>query len=477
MNIGLFSEMANVEGSAYHVVRQGRWLLENGHRVVMFSSGGTLEPLLAELGIPHVRIESVKQNAKISVETLAGDAVRIDRAVTEHKLDAIVTYPAWPFPIAQAAVGDRIPVLLYIMSPGYAVPATPLSVPMMQQAAREGRILGGVYDDCVPHAQQFGFDMKDVRLKNLPMDDASARNTRSRAAMRAELGISDDEILVFSACRLDGDRFPFLQPMALGVAELRQTGRKVRLLIAGDGTHAERLRAMAPDGTTYLGVRRDMPDLYAAADIFCGEGSTVMEASRAGLPAVMSCALTQVQLAQYAYAIFGIHIVDMFYWQSTNVTAPTHFSHALALLVDNPALRKRLGDNGRQIIIDDWSAGGYMEWLMEIIKGGHPKSQDVAHAEFIVDIAGGRSEDVARTAAALHAVGENRIGVIAREPIPWDTFTDLPIEHAKALTRASRRVMTTGLARYRTDGAKVEGNPNGTSRAFFEHFSFAKEHS
>ena len=471
MNVGLFSEMANVEGSAYHVVRQSRWLLENGHKVVMFSSGGTLEPLLADLGIPHVLVASVRQGEPIAAETLTADAVRIDRAVTEHRLDVIVTYPAWPFPIAQAAVGDRIPVLLYIMSPGYAIPGTPIAVKMIQQAALEGRVLGGVYDDCVPHAKAFGFDMKDVRLKNLPMDDASAKNTRSRDEVRAELGLSRDEIMVLSACRLDGDRFPFVQPMALGVTELRRSGRKVRLFIAGDGTHATQLRAMAPDGTTYLGVRRDMPDLYGAADIFCGEGSTVMEASRAGLPAVMSCALTQAGLAQYAYAIFGLHIVDMFYWQSTNVVPPTPFADALGLLVDNAGLRKRLGDNGRQIIIDDWSAGKYMEWLMEIARGGHPPSQAVTFADFIVEIAGGRHEDVARAAAALHSLPANNIGTIAREPIPWDVYTAIPLEHAKALSRSSRRVMTTAMPKYRSDGVKLTGPPHDSSRAFVAAFS------
>lgn len=454
MNIGLFSEMANIEGSAYHVVRQSRWLVENGHGVVMFSSGGTLEPLLAEMGIPHVRVDSVRQGAQITVEALVADAVRIERAVREYKLDAIVTYPAWPFPIAQAAVGDRIPVLHYILSPVYMVPPTPTSVPMMQQAAREGRILGGVYDDCVPHAERFGFDMTTVRLKNLPLDDASARPTRTREEMRAELGVDDDEVLVFSACRLDADRFPFLQPMALGVAQLRQSGRKVRLVVAGDGTHGAQLREMAPDGTTYLGMRRDMPNLYAAADLFCGEGSTVMEASRAGLPAIMSCALTQPSYAEYAYAIFGIHVVDMFYWTSSNVIAPTPFAFALKLFVDDPALRKRIGENGRQIIIDDWGVESYMMWLMEIIRGGAASSQSVQHADMVVEMRGGRDADVARVAALLHERNETNVAVVAREAIPWDAYLALPIEHAKALTRAARRV-TPASAAHRTSDEYV----------------------
>lgn len=463
--------MANVEGSAYHVVRQSRWLLENGHGVVMFSSGGTLEPLLAEFGIPHVRVDSVRQGAQISVETLVADSVRIDRAVTEYNLDAIVTYPAWPFPIAQAAVGDRIPVLHYILSPRYLVPITPQSIPMMQQAAREGRMLGGVYDDCVPHAQAFGFDMRDVRLKNLPMDDASARPTRDRSEVRHELGVAEDEVMIISACRLDADRFPFIQPMAAGVAELRSAGRKVKLFIAGAGSHEAQLRAMVPDGTTYLGVRHDMPNLYAAADIFCGEGSTVMEASRAGLPAVMSCALTQPQAAQYAYAVFGVHVVDMFYWQSNAVIAPTPFSHALVLLVDNPELRKKLGDNGRQIIIDDWSADTYMKWLIEIIKGGNPISQEVQHADFVVEIEGGASDDVPRIAASLQQLPQFRVGVVARNAIPWDVYLALPLDAAKALTRAARRIMPDARPRYISQCGTISGKASAEHHAFLDHFA------
>ncbi|MDQ6929825.1 MAG: hypothetical protein M3126_04045 [Candidatus Eremiobacteraeota bacterium] len=437
----------------------------------MFSSGGSLEPLLAELNIPHVRVDSVRQNQQIGVETLVADSVRIDRAVTEHSLDAIVTYPSWPFPIAQAAVGDRIPVLINIMSPAYAVPGTPQTIAMIRQAAQDGRVLGSVYDDCVPHAQAFGFDMKDVLLKNLPMDDASARNTRNREDVRAELGLQADEIMIFSACRLDADRFPFMQPMALGVDELRRSGRKVQLFVAGDGTHAEQLRATAPSSTTYLGVRRDMPNLYAAADIFCGEGSTVMEASRAGLPAIMSCALTQASLAQYAYAIFGLHVVDMFYWQSTNVVPPTPFADALALLVDNAELRQKIGQNGKQIIIEDWNVGKYMTWLMEVIAKRSPESQKVTYADFIVEISGGGNEDVRQTAAALFSTRGNNIGVISREPIPWDVYTSLPIEHAKALTRASRRIMTSAMPRYVAVGRTLTGSPTDVSRSFFTNYA------
>lgn len=455
MNIGFFSEMANVEGSAFHMVRQLRWMLANGHRPVMFSSGGTLEPLLEEMHVPHVRIGSVRQGAQLTPEQLCADGAALERAVTQYGLEAIVTAPSWPFPLAQAAVGDRVPVFLQILSPVYSIPMTEQTIRMMREAAAGGRVLANVYEDAVPHAQRFGFDMDRVRLQNLPMDDASARPSRTRGEVRAELGIADDEILVLSACRLDSDRFPFLNPLAQGIDELRKGGRRVRLVVAGDGSRAAELRSSAPEGTTYLGVRRDMPDLYAAADIYCGEGSTVMEAARAGLPAIMSCALTQVNLASYAYAVFGVQLVDQFWWHSNNVIAPTPFAQAIAPFVDDRELRDRVGEAGRQMVIEHWSVDVYMRWLLDVIKGKPADSLPVERAECVIEMAGGSADDFDRVAQVLAHAGDAKIGVDAREPLPWDRYLSIPLDHARAMTRAARRLRDQDTPLYKTDGFSI----------------------
>ncbi len=451
MNIGFFSEMANVEGSAFHMVRQLRWMLANGHRAVMFSSGGTLEPLLEEMRVPHVRIESVKQNVELTAEQLCADGAILERAATRYDLDAIVTAPSWPFPLAQAAVGNRIPVFLQILSPAYRIPATPQSVQMIRAAAEQGRVLANVYEDALPHAQQFGFDIERVRLQNLPIDDASAKPNRSREEVRAELGIGDDEVLVLSACRLDTDRFPFINPMAHGVKALRDGGRRVRLMIAGDGIRAAELRASAPEGTSYLGLRRDMADLYAAADVFCGEGSTVMEAARAGLPVVMSCALTQPAAAAYAYAVFGVHIVDQFWWKSNTVIPPTPFAEALAPFIDDPELRRRVGKAGCEMVVDHWSVDKYMQWLLDVVAGKNPASFSAERAECVIEIEGWISDDFDRVAQVLASCSA-QVGVDARAAIPWERYLTIPTEHAQAMTRAARRLQNPAAPRYRTNG-------------------------
>ena len=448
MNIGFFSEMANVEGSAFHMVRQLRWMLANGHTPVMFSSGGSLEPLLEEMGVAHVRIASVKQNAQMTAEQACADGAALARAAAHYNLEAIVTAPSWPFPLAQAAVGDLMPVYLQILSPVYSIPETPQAVEMLRRAANEGRVLANVYEDAVPHAQRFGFPMDRVRLQNLPMDDASARPQRSREEVRAQLGVARDELLILSACRLDADRFPFINPLAQGVQKLRQSGRNVRLMIAGDGSRAADLRAAAPEGTTYLGVRRDMADLYAAADIYCGEGSTVMEAARAGLPVIMTCALTQPQLAGYAYAVFGVQLVDQFWWRSNAVIAPAPFETALALFVDDPQLRRRVGDAGRRMVIEQWSVDEYMRWLLELVAGKNPPSLPVEHAECVIEIEGGAGDDFDRVAQVLAHLPERRIAVEARTAVPWDRYLAIPLEHARAMTRAARRLHDGTIPRY-----------------------------
>jgi sugar transferase (PEP-CTERM/EpsH1 system associated) len=113
-------------------------------------------------------------------------------------------------------------------------------------------------------------------------------------AMRAELNIGDDEFVVGAVGRLDPIKnYPGL---IAAVRRLNSNGRKVRLVIAGDGPERRRIEELLQPTITpqplLLGSRSDVGSLYRMLDVFVlnsfaeGMSNTLLEAMASGLPIV-----------------------------------------------------------------------------------------------------------------------------------------------------------------------------------------------
>lgn len=115
----------------------------------------------------------------------------------------------------------------------------------------------------------------------------------SRARVRRELGLADDEVAIIQVARLD----PLKDHDTAIAAVERLAQPRVRLLIVGDGPETARLRqrvnrSPVPERFAFLGYRQDIPELLAAADVFLlssvseGLPVTILEAMAAALPVV-----------------------------------------------------------------------------------------------------------------------------------------------------------------------------------------------
>ena len=128
----------------------------------------------------------------------------------------------------------------------------------------------------------------------LPPERANA--TRSRAEMRAELQLKDDELMLFSAGRLAPQKgFEYLI-RAIPLLE-RSLTRPFRVFLAGEGELREPLekiarQAGAQQHLQFLGFRNDVTNLWAAADIVVlpslweGLSISLLEAMAAAKPIV-----------------------------------------------------------------------------------------------------------------------------------------------------------------------------------------------
>jgi glycosyltransferase involved in cell wall biosynthesis len=110
-------------------------------------------------------------------------------------------------------------------------------------------------------------------------------------ALRTELGIAPDEIVLAYAGRLAAEKN--LTVLADAWRNLPERGR-CRLLFIGDGPLRRRLEAQAGDRCIFAGYRHgeELARLYASADLFVFPsltetfGNVVLEAMASGLPAI-----------------------------------------------------------------------------------------------------------------------------------------------------------------------------------------------
>ncbi len=177
--------------------------------------------------------------------------------------------------------------------------------------------------------------------------DPATIPAKERAAARAELGLHDDDVLFLSAGRLVREK---------GFAELfeaaaiaRRANPHVRLAVAGpvdsekaDALDADTLRRAREDGVLLLGERRDMPRLYAAADV------VTLASWREGMPRVLmeGAAMGKPLLASNARGCREIVRPNQTGLLAT-VRDPLSLAHSITTLASTPTLRAHLSQTSR----------------------------------------------------------------------------------------------------------------------------------
>lgn len=168
--------------------------------------------------------------------------------------------------------------------------------------------------------------------------DLEAMAPGTRAEVRRELGIEQDERLLISVGRMD--RWKAQHVLLEAMARLNR-GR-CRLLIVGDGElrqdlEAQKRRLGLGDRVLMLSYRRDIPRLLHASDIFVlcsireGLPMVILEAMAAGLPVISTAVggIPEVLLAGQA----GVLIPP---------DDPEALAGAMTLLLDDPDRRQVL---------------------------------------------------------------------------------------------------------------------------------------
>jgi glycosyltransferase involved in cell wall biosynthesis len=212
--------------------------------------------------------------------------------------------------------------------------------------------------ECYP-----GTTDKLITIHN-PVEERIAH--RSRQDVRATLKVTDNEVLIAHI----GGIFPERDQLTLLQAfyELRKTFPMVRLLMIGDGSGRADLESNAKKlglggSVTFTGYNNEIGDYLQAVDIYVnptldeGFGIAVVEAMLSGIPVVLSDR--------------GAH-PELIIPDQTGFLYPGGNSHALAsrlrLLINDPAMSRRVGDAGRSHAQHRFSPHSYSTQYLESVR-------------------------------------------------------------------------------------------------------------
>jgi glycosyltransferase involved in cell wall biosynthesis len=204
-----------------------------------------------------------------------------------------------------------------------------------------------------------GFDLSSFLV-------ADPERGERRRALRAELGIAEDALVVTLVARLVPikrvDRF-------LRVASLLRDVPGVRFVIVGDGELRDELKVLAQtralgSALVWAGFRRDMPDVYFASDVVAqtsdNEGTPValIEAQAAGVPVVTT-------------AVGGVAraVLDGESGRITAVDEDEAMARAIRHYLSDARERREHGERGRRYVNERFTLNGLVASIDGLYRG------------------------------------------------------------------------------------------------------------
>jgi len=226
-----------------------------------------------------------------------------------------------------------------------------------------------VKDDCVRRLRWAGSRVSVIHTGIDPGDYGPDEAARRR--IRGEWGLGQATPLIVTVARLSYEKG--LPTLVEAAAELAKQHPAAVTAIVGEGPIRAELDARIAsaglaDRVRLVGFRADVSDVLAAADVFClpshmeGLPNALLEASAVGLPVVA----TQVG-----------GIPELVVANETGLLVPPRrpdeLADAIARLLDDPPLARRMGQAARRRIVDAFSAsaaaGKYQALYESLVTG------------------------------------------------------------------------------------------------------------
>ena len=277
-----------------------------GYEVIGMSAAGPHVAHLTALGIPHVDVPAfTRSNNPLQDVKAFVQLVKLLRAV---RPDILHTHNPKPGIIGRIAGWlTRVPLVVNTQHGLYAQPSDRWQRRLPVYAAE--RIAAAFGDaELVQNPEDVDTLIRTLKIParkvhllgngiDLDRFDPAAVPAATREALRAEWHIVDDDVVVGVVGRLVREKG--IAEILEAAHQLRAEGSPVRFVIVGpadpgksDAVDADAMAQAAGDGVVFAGERTDMPECYAAKDLFLtaswreGFPRSAMEAAAMRLPTV-----------------------------------------------------------------------------------------------------------------------------------------------------------------------------------------------
>ncbi|MGZ4849917.1 MAG: glycosyltransferase family 4 protein [Candidatus Bathyarchaeia archaeon] len=202
--------------------------------------------------------------------------------------------------------------------------------------------------------QFYGIDKEKVRIVPNGVDPEKFKPVTNRKANRAQFGLGEEPCVLFVGSLIPRKGLPFLLEAAKKVVKEQV---KTKFLIVGEGPLRNQLLSTLEAANLacnfkFLGKVKDevLPALYNCADVFAlpsiqeGQGIVLLEAESTGKPVV-------------AFDVGGVN--EAFRNGETGLLvrrgSTDEFADALLKLLSDAALREKMGVNGRDFVVKNFT--------------------------------------------------------------------------------------------------------------------------
>ncbi|MHC4870903.1 MAG: glycosyltransferase [Planctomycetota bacterium] len=278
-------------GTGYMASRLCKFTADKGLRVIVGScKGSKMEERSRENGLEL--LEGLKLRRGFHPFDLSEDISIIRKCISEKKIDIIHTWHSIEYWTAAAAVlGTDVKL---VRTRGLV---TPFKNNYVNRVIHQRTAL--VHATCRRIADNYknaGFNMDNVKVIHDGVDAQKFSPENKTANIRREMGIPGEALVFVNIGRLETVKGQCFLIQAMEI--LKKKGLNFHLLIAGDGSLRSKLE-IGINGTNlsgfvhFLGVRKDIPEILNASDLYIlssigSEGSSraTQEAMACGLPCI-----------------------------------------------------------------------------------------------------------------------------------------------------------------------------------------------
>ncbi len=277
-----------------------------GYDVIGMSAAGPHVPRLTAMGIPHIDVPAFTRSNNPLQDLKA--FVQVVKLLRSIRPDILHTHNPKPGIIGRIAGWlTRVPLVVNTQHGLYAQPSDRWQRRLPVYAAE--RIAAAFGDaelvqnpedvDTLIHTLRIPARKVHLLGNGIDLDrfDPAAVPAAAREALRAEWNIVDGEVVVGIVGRLVREKG--IVEILEAARQLHAEGSAVRFVIVGpadpgksDAVDARAFDQAAGDGVVFAGERTDMPECYAAMDLFLtaswreGFPRSAMEAAAMRLPTV-----------------------------------------------------------------------------------------------------------------------------------------------------------------------------------------------